>query len=79
MTIEEYRLKSKIVEKEYHKFIPPFVPSNYLIEEVTKHDRMINSSFLVNNHPNSSKNIKFLGRKKNLETPISIHFEEEKI
>ena len=68
LTIEEYRLKSKIIEKEYHKFIPPFVPSNYLIEEVTKFDKSINSSFMVNNHPNSLKNTKFLKRKKNLET-----------
>lgn len=35
MTIEEYRKNSKILGREYHKLIPPFIPVNTGFEEIT--------------------------------------------
>ena len=35
MSISEYRKSSKILGREYHKLIPPFLPINFGFEEVT--------------------------------------------
>lgn len=35
MKIEEYRKNSKILGREYHKLIPPFLPINFGYEEIT--------------------------------------------
>lgn len=42
MDIDEYRKNSKILGREYHKLIPPFVPITFGFEEVT--NSKINSS-----------------------------------
>lgn len=42
MEIEEYRKNSKILGREYHKLIPPFIPVSYGFEEIT--NSKINSS-----------------------------------
>lgn len=42
MDIEEYRKNSKILGREYHKLIPPFIPVNSGFEEIT--NSKINSS-----------------------------------
>lgn len=73
LSIEEYRLKSKILEKEYHKFLPPFIPSGYIIEEVIKNDNNIIFNHLVNNYPSSSKNLK---RNKKVQNTLSKNIDE---
>ena len=35
MEIEEYRKNSKILGREYHKLVPPFLPINFGYEEIT--------------------------------------------
>ncbi len=35
MKIEEYRKNSKILGREYHKLVPPFLPINFGFEEIT--------------------------------------------
>jgi hypothetical protein len=35
MKIEEYRKNSKVLGREYHKLIPPFLPINFGFEEIT--------------------------------------------
>ena len=35
MTIDEYRINSKILGREYHKLMPPFLPINIGFEETT--------------------------------------------
>ena len=49
MKIEEYRKNSKILGREYHKLIPPFLPTNFGFEEITnsKTNKNINLSNLI--------------------------------
>jgi hypothetical protein len=55
MTIEEYRKNSKILGREYHKLIPPFIPINTGFEEITNSKLNTNMPNLVN-ILNSNKN-----------------------
>ena len=55
MNIEEYRKNSKILGREYHKLIPPFLPMSYGFEEITnsKTTKNININSIINS---SNKN-----------------------
>jgi hypothetical protein len=58
MTIEEYRKNSKILGREYHKLMPPFLPINIGFEETTNsktNSKTMNINNLLN--PNSKDNI----------------------
>ena len=51
MTIEEYRKNSKILGREYHKLMPPFLPINIGFEETTNsktNSKTINISNILN-------------------------------
>jgi hypothetical protein len=52
MKIDEYRKNSKILGREYHKLIPPFLPNNYGFEEVTnsKTNKNINLNSILNSN-----------------------------
>ena len=61
MTIEEYRKNSKILGREYHKLIPPFIPINTGFEEITNsklNTNMLNLSSIFNSNKNSESIIK---------------------
>jgi hypothetical protein len=61
MTIEEYRKNSKILGKEYHKVMPPFVPINSGFEEITNlkiNQKIPNLSSIMNSSKNSDNLIK---------------------
>ena len=53
MNIEEYRKNSKILGREYHKLMPPFLPNNYGFEEITnsKINKNINLNSIINSTP----------------------------
>jgi hypothetical protein len=58
MTIDEYRKNSKILGREYHKLMPPFLPINIGFEETTNsktNSKTININNILN--PNSKDNI----------------------
>lgn len=58
MTIDEYRKNSKILGREYHKLMPPFLPINIGFEETTNsktNSKTMNINNLLN--PNSKDNI----------------------
>jgi hypothetical protein len=58
MTIEEYRKNSKVLGKEYHKLMPPFIPINIGFEEITSgktNSKTMNIHNLLN--ANSKDNI----------------------
>lgn len=59
MKIDEYRKNSKILGREYHKLIPPFIPINIGFEEITnsKTNKNINLSNLIHS---GSKHDNFL-------------------
>ena len=59
--IEEYRKNSKILGREYHKLMPPFLPMNFGFEEITnsKTNKNTNISNLINsNYKNDDISIK---------------------
>jgi len=61
MTIDEYRKNSKILGREYHKLIPPFIPVNSGFEEITNskiNANIPNLSSLMNSNKNSDNIIK---------------------
>jgi hypothetical protein len=61
MTIEEYRKNSKILGREYHKLIPPFIPVNSGFEEITNsknNSGIPNLSSIMNSNKNSDNIIK---------------------
>ena len=61
MSIEEYRKNCKILGKEYHKFLPPFMPVYSGFEEITNSKinyNMPNISSILNNGKNSDNIIK---------------------
>lgn len=61
MTIEEYRKNSKILGREYHKLIPPFIPINTGFEEITNsknNSNLPNLSSIMNSNKNSDNIIK---------------------
>lgn len=61
MTIEEYRKNSKILGREYHKLIPPFIPVNSGFEEITNskiNSNIPNLSSIMNSGKNSDNLIK---------------------
>ena len=61
MTIDEYRKNSKILGREYHKLIPPFIPVNSGFEEITNskiNANIPNLSTLMNSNKNSDNTIK---------------------
>lgn len=61
MTIEEFRKNSKILGREYHKLIPPFIPVNSGFEEITnsKNNTTIpNLSSIMNSGKNHDNLIK---------------------
>lgn len=55
MTIDEYRKNSKILGREYHKLIPPFIPIDIGFHEITNQKNNLNIPNL-SNILNSSKN-----------------------
>ena len=61
MTIEEYRKSSKILGREYHKLIPPFIPVSSGFEEITNskiNSNIPNLSSIMNSGKNSDNLIK---------------------
>lgn len=61
MTIEEYRKNSKILGREYHKLIPPFIPVSSGFEEITNskiNSNVPNLSSIMNSGKNSDNLIK---------------------
>jgi len=61
MTIDEYRKNSKILGREYHKLIPPFIPVNTGFEEITNsknNSNIPNLSSIMNSNKNSDNIIK---------------------
>lgn len=61
MTIEEYRKNSKILGREYHKLIPPFIPVNSGFEEITNskiNSNIPNLSSIMNSGKNPDNLIK---------------------
>lgn len=55
MTIEEYRKNSKILGREYHEKMPPFLPLSYAFEEITNSKTNKNmSSFISSGLKNDS-------------------------
>jgi hypothetical protein len=71
LKIEEYRKNSKILGREYHKLIPPFLPLNFGFEEITnsKTDKNINLSHLIQSS-NKNDNI-FIKRNKPINNIVS--------
>ena len=63
MSIEDYRTNFKILGKEYQSLLPPFISSPQCVKAITisKND----TNWLINNNPNSTKNI---FKKKSLKT-----------
>jgi hypothetical protein len=59
LTIEEFRKNAKILGREYHKLMPPFLPINYGFEEITnsKNNKNLNVSSIFNSSINNDKNI----------------------
>ena len=52
MKIDDYRKNSKIMGREYHKLMPPFIPINFCFEETTnsmKNNKMININNILTN------------------------------
>lgn len=70
-TIEEYRKNSKILGREYHKLIPPFIPLNMGFEEITnsKTNKNTNLSNLI--HSTSKNDNIFIKRNKPLNNVVS--------
>lgn len=63
MSIEEYRKNSKILGREYHKLIPPFIPINLGFEEITNskiNSNVQNISSILNGNKNSDNLVKRL-------------------
>lgn len=61
MNIDEYRKNCKILGKEYHKLIPPFIPINIGFEEITNSktsSNIPNLSSIMNSGKNSDTIIK---------------------
>lgn len=61
MTIEEYRKNSKILGREYHKLIPPFIPINTGFEEITNsklNTNIPNLASILNSNKNSESVVK---------------------
>lgn len=60
MKIDEYRKNSKILGREYHKLIPPFIPVNMGFEEITnsKTNKNTNLSNIINFSKNDNVTIK---------------------
>ena len=75
MKIEEYRKNSKILGREYHKLIPPFLPLNFGFEEITnsKTNKNINLSNLINS--NSKNDNIIIKRNKPVNNIMSKHIE----
>lgn len=74
-TIEEYRKNSKILGREYHKLLPPFLPINYGFEEITNSKTNKNSTInsIINSSFNNDKNI--VKRKKPVNNIASKHID----
>ncbi|AYV80284.1 MAG: hypothetical protein Gaeavirus25_3 [Gaeavirus sp.] len=53
MKIEDYRKNSKILGREYHKLIPPFIPMNIIYEETTN-SKTTTKSMSINNLINNT-------------------------
>lgn len=52
MTIDEYRKNAKILGREYHCLIPPFIPNSMAFEEVTNYEKTKNLNILNSNSKN---------------------------
>lgn len=75
MKIEEYRKNSKILGREYHKLIPPFLPTNFGFEEITNSKTNKNTS-LNNLIYSTSKNDNIvIKRNKPLNNVVSKHID----
>lgn len=75
MKIEEYRNNSKILGREYHKLIPPFISNGFGFEEITNSKTTKNLNIL-NLHNNATKNNESINLKKNkLIVPSAKHIE----
>jgi hypothetical protein len=61
MKIEEYRKNSKILGREYHKLIPPFLPINIGFEETTNSkttNKSVSINHIINNNTKDNMLIK---------------------
>ncbi len=70
-TIEEYRKNSKILGREYHELMPPFIPISFGFEEITnsKTNKNINLSNLI--HSGSKYDNFLVKRNKPLNNVVS--------
>ena len=60
MKIDDYRKNSKILGREYHKLMPPFIPLSLAYEETTNNKisgKNMNINNLINNSRNNFNNI----------------------
>ena len=75
MKIEEYRKNSKILGREYHKLIPPFLPISVGFEEITnsKTNKNININSIINSS-NKNDNV-IIKRNKPLNNIASKHID----
>jgi hypothetical protein len=75
MKIEEYRKNSKILGREYHKLIPPFLPINFGFEEITnsKTNKNTNLNNLI--YSTSKNNNIIIKRNKPLNNVMSKHID----
>jgi len=76
MKIEDYRKNSKILGREYHKLIPPFVPLTFAYEETTNSKisgKNVNINNILNLHRNDNIIIK---RNKPLNNIASQHIDK---
>jgi hypothetical protein len=76
MKIDDYRKNSKILGREYHKLIPPFVPLTFAFEETTNSKisgKNVNINNILNLHRNDNIIIK---RNKPLNNIASQHIDK---
>lgn len=71
MDIEEYRKNSKILGREYHKLMPPFIPVNSGFEEITNSKINSSSPNLSSILNSSKKSDTFIKRTKPLNNSAS--------
>jgi hypothetical protein len=73
MKIEEYRKNSKILGKEYHKLIPPFLPTNFGFEEITNSKTNTKTNVNLSNliHSTSKNDNNLVKRNKPLNNIVS--------
>lgn len=75
MKIDEYRKNSKILGREYHKLIPPFLPTNFGFEEITNSKTNKNTNLANLIYSNSKNDNIVIRRNKPLNNVVSKHID----